>query len=584
MRVKIMTINTIVPYGSNAGFPVTLKNILSPRTIAFGEKKPFVFFIENVSYDDLGTFSDDGNAVTIKVTVAERGVFGGGAALFSSPYCRTRDLCINHSFEWISPGEGIQFSGVLEISELTRYFAFETASIMTTLCVETHESIERCEFEFEMQVTPHYVSPPEDDPYDVLLVINSETTYQEVSSWKLLLREIGLGSVGILNMSLYGGLNMHQRMPDGNRLVDDLENKTVVILNNSYANDYGDKCQPSDQVSLSDIFQSAHDADINTYFVGGDHINMSHYLIPVEGRSPDEHDILKIVKRYLSPHEPTEKDMIEAAENVNRELMKKYPSRCHLVVYDYDPQMISDHELWRKYFLGTVEVYSSLMKSEASISSLLLDEGGIHRVERFKRFHKFNILKLENFDEKLKLISSNMMTESSRSLLAKAILSDIICEQVTYRDESWDIDLHKKAIKGAIGKLQQLCVYVSNGDEKKFAVKLFLNMRFFLLKIQDDPLLNRNSEITKLSKQKVSATLKKLKKIVGRDWYKRAEEEITDNLSDLGIQEMIDLFLNPLGTRYKVLQDNNLEVTEKVMSQSEFLEIQNQSQKINMQF
>lgn len=571
-------------------YPVQITSHIGVKAITIQEAAPFAFAIRNISSKPLT--QDDSRAIHTLIKGVSNRYFKEKDFLY---YDETGELChsktgIFQPFDKLEPGQVQVISGLVQFSpkcgdQLNRSVGVSSLLSLQQLGPYSDKGAMPIDFRLsELQLTEGYLPPSDDYEPDVLLVTDSSISRQMIDKWRGLLDAIGLNNASIWNMTLYGGLNLHQELQHGRSLTQDFAEKTIVIFHTD---------ESSDLWSMSDLFLAARDNDINTYIVGPKHVSFKPSLIPVDGVTPvahrsrkrlirslveedddrasNEYDTVEITKKYRFGRTPKEKHLIAKAKEVNEALSEAIPDRCFVVAYDYQLQEVGD-----KYSLGNIVVHSSLKKSEASIASLFspLDE-----VDARKEQHQYSLLKLLNFDQKIELISKLHSGECG-PILGQAILSDISDEQKAYREEKWKGSMSTDDIKEGLDKLQLLTSYEAGDGEEEYVMNLLFQTKYLgdrLCSRKDKLIPGRRGKIVRDRTNKlVSRAFDRIKDVIDDDTISQCKSSVKDKLRSFdSIEDLLQSFCDPMDIHKHgvLMQDNSKDITDKVMPLSQINEV-----------
>ncbi len=572
--------------GIRVQYPIQISSHIGVQAITIQEAAPFAFTIRNISSKPL-TEEDSRSIHTLIKGVANR-YFKENDFIY---YDETGELCssdrsIFKPFDKLEPGKVQVISGLIQFSSLCRDRLNRKTDIRSTLSLQqlgSYSDRGPMPIDFRLsslQLTEGYLPPSDDYEPDVLLVTDSTISRRIIDKWRALLEAIGLANVSIWNMTLYGGLNLHQELKRGSSLSQDFAEKTIVLFHTD---------ESSNLWSMSDLFLAARDSDINTYIVGAKHVSFEPFLIPTDGDTPvahrsrrrlirsliqerndrasNEYDTVEITKKYRFGRTPKEKHLIAKANEVNEALSEALPDRCFVVAYDY--QLHEDDD---KYSLGNIVVHSSLKKSEASIASLF---SPVNEVDARKEQHQYSLLKLLNFDQKIELISELHNGESG-PILSQAILSDIADEQKVYREEKWKGSMSTDDIKEGLAKVQLLSGYVANHGEEEYIMNLLLHTKHLadrLCSRKDKLLPSRRGKIVRDRTNKlVGRAFNRIKDGIDGEVKSQCKSAVKDRLRTFeSPEEMLQSLCDPLDIHKHgvLMQDNSKDITDKVMPVSQ---------------
>ena len=223
-------------------YPVELSTIVSTSTIGPGEESPIVFKITNISSKDIGSNTDEGRVLRVKVNVSvEEDI----------PHGKVKTALDRNDFYIISEEGNIIESDTyfLDINNLSA-----NSSCTQCFTVKFKEGVESYSFVFltitlelgdindiksfkpiqqrtiDVQIAEAY-SPNSNS--NTLLIVNNKTSKVEVQEWKELVELVTKKPLSIYNISLYGGLDPHKiRESDGKCLIDDFAGGMMILLNN----------------------------------------------------------------------------------------------------------------------------------------------------------------------------------------------------------------------------------------------------------------------------------------------------------------------------------------------------------------
>ncbi|KAN0018807.1 hypothetical protein ACTFIU_008740 [Dictyostelium citrinum] len=117
---------------------------------------------------------------------------------------------------------------------------------------------------FEIQLSEGYLSSLFN--CDILLVVNNQSEYDEITQWKLLAHQLGL-TLNVWNSGLYQGFMLNHRKADGRTLLQDFRSKTIVYLDNNYVKD--EMLYPaSEYIRSKEFLNAAYHHGIHVLMVG----------------------------------------------------------------------------------------------------------------------------------------------------------------------------------------------------------------------------------------------------------------------------------------------------------------------------
>ncbi|KAK5575052.1 hypothetical protein RB653_010307 [Dictyostelium firmibasis] len=116
----------------------------------------------------------------------------------------------------------------------------------------------------EIQLAEGYISSMFN--CDILLVVNNQSEYDEITQWRLLASQLGL-TINVWNSALYQGFILNHRKVDGRTLLQDFRSKTIVYLDNNFVKD--EMLYPaSEYIRSKEFLNAAYHHGIHVLMVG----------------------------------------------------------------------------------------------------------------------------------------------------------------------------------------------------------------------------------------------------------------------------------------------------------------------------
>ena len=270
--------------------------------------------------------------------------------------------------------------------------------------------------------------------------------------------------------------------------------------------------------------------------------------------TPDERIVVE--KKFLLCTRPNEAALKKQAEKLARELKRRYPDECISCVYDYAPQQLSGNK-WR---VGVIELRRGLGVAAAKIACRGADESVMNQYS-IDDIDQFGILKLLPFQRKLELISRVLGNKKLSETLSAVILSDLVDEQVAFRQRKWSGVLPKDKLPVRLGVVRSFVEFdfstlCGSTDGKQFLKELLV--RYELL-ISEQPSFvdyilprRRNRILTKVCEEfiqrlfaEVGVTASELSKL-RKEYRKEFDQTHKSGVEERRVK-LLNAYSRPLG-------------------------------------
>lgn len=329
--------------------------------------------------------------------------------------------------------------------------------------------------ESTLQLSENYIYDPHSE---FLLITNSKTTGEEVAAWKEIILLLG-SNLTIWNVSLYSGIDFNYKRKDGGSFIEQLVNKTIIILNNKYIDDFTneEKTIFTEDLCLAEIYYAAKKAMISTYVVGSrlDLCNQSILQFMTNkyaeqnsdsegfeqfsiGNAISSQTAIKSYFYCLSLN--YENDLKKMANALQKDLYAKNPDKQQIIAYYNNGKCLTEKAgcLSQEHELGEILVWDGISNLQAKIA-FCEDNPSSHWQLDTKHKHAFTLLKLLSFEKKLNFLIVNYHVQSTYTLIFNAILSDLADEQYVWRQHKWSGYYPKKILKNSLTTLNFLAEF-----------------------------------------------------------------------------------------------------------------------------
>ncbi|MES2768441.1 MAG: hypothetical protein V4596_04780 [Bdellovibrionota bacterium] len=445
-------------------FPVEITPITVLRSVAPGEASHIIWEVKNISNRDFGSETELKRQIITDLNLAGGDLpadqleildENGNRFENSNPFARAilslgpkgsgRDTAIVRAIVKVKPeaAENVHRSHKLQ----TRLALSDENGKFRD--VQFHEQ--------EIRVLQYFNSK---EQLDWLVVINNDTTREEVDAWKKLARSRGK-RLDVWDLSSYGVLDLQSRILDNKSLADLLGGKLVILLNNSFDPGIG-STKGQFFLAQKDFLLSASTKGINFYIPGqfsedrsenilerllvphgdiliNEHGNQKQFFNYVrdswdsfrkgqrgknevsmdETHVITEEDFLSIkgsdvrfrhfvegfsyffATRFMVWGKPSEKYIKKIAEKTGNLLNFYFPNRKFVVTYEFDPQLKQESNFlfFKKWNLGRIEVRRTNDKNLGAAVVLDVKDDKLHSQDFVLGKENFAALGLsENFE------------------------------------------------------------------------------------------------------------------------------------------------------------------------------------------
>ena len=341
---------------------------------------------------------------------------------------------------------------------------------------------------FAVQLGVAYVRDPHKE---LLLVVNSRTTAAEVRAWEQLAAEMQTGGVSIWNVSLYGALSLTEAVASHD-LHEDARKKTIVVLNNPYDTDVGEKTAAG-FLGRGGLLRAAR-AGIATYVLSPAAVDFVGLLRPAAALHPVEHGSLADFKAAVAGRRagvqrlPLGSDRFPVQvsslfKGLGRRYLLRQAQRAAALLEDADPERLyaldvrvdlqlvgPRHPLrpWalrgfgKAWQLGTIQVTRGLDVAARALTACVVPEAQMHGREFvLGPANREALCRALRFDRKLALLAALVDGHDGDSPIMQPLLRGIVAdlreEQYALRQRPWRGALHPSRIPGKLPRLQALC-------------------------------------------------------------------------------------------------------------------------------
>jgi hypothetical protein len=367
-------------------FPVAFR-LDGPPSLAQGEQGRVRLHVTNISQSTLG--GGDALDRMVSLFLKERVAAGSGFSLAVGNTKKELKQGLTLPVESLAPGETRTIEGIVSVP--ADYPAQSAFSFDTTLNIG---KIEDPKIPRPIQEAGHRISIASkyhtDLSADIALVINSETTTEEIGAWQQLLEnKLGFRMV-TWNATYYGNFDLDREFVDDPRwhLLRDFKGKTVIVLNNSFRSYFGVETTAMQLLSHQSFVKAVGEYGVSFMVVSpsGDAESVFPDLLrskPGEGSrvyastddlirgldiahrdrlganlrapmGPDIHSVAIVENRFSSA---TESALQARAELLDRQLRLLWPQRRYCVIYDFKGEVLRPGTISRsKVYLGDLWV------------------------------------------------------------------------------------------------------------------------------------------------------------------------------------------------------------------------------------
>lgn len=296
-------------------FPVEISPVVGAHAVAHGEEAPIVWRITNVSSREIGGDTPEGRMLGSCFQLIGRSldehrlVFRDREGRVAAP-----GDGLAAGVDRLAPGASADVVGTVEFDRsVPPYTRVRTGAFLELGALdEPNEAARVQRRDFDLQLAEAYVRQPD---ADMLLVVNSSTTADEIAMWRTLARAAGR-VVNLWNCSYYDGATFFTPLAclGGRCLADDFRGGVVVFLNNYFSPDtagfLGDHAMEC--IQSGELYRLVHDANAHIYVAGSNEgMRLRHELMPPPSR-PSGRDF-PMPQRFVEDEAPAQRVRHEAA-------------------------------------------------------------------------------------------------------------------------------------------------------------------------------------------------------------------------------------------------------------------------------
>lgn len=557
-------------------YPIEISPVIGTTSVNLDEEAIFAIRVHNVSKKALGVDTESLRTAYVKIEVKS-----SEAIQRSDVFFGTKDNIkilgteeITHSVNNIKPNEKLVFSDSIQFSNKA-LLPYQKLHLVASLYIggigERKVQHVRCiqKQTFEIQLAEPY--KPNANA-DLLLVINSETTKQEIEHWHSLTKKLGL-ILSIWNVSLYDGISFYlnkNRMAD--TALQGFQGKTVIFLNQPFYDGVNDTQCATEMLPSFELFQIARDLKIKTYVIGNS--------IKIEEQyRPSAEDVRKyaesifIEKRVLKSSQANLEAFYKKIQKLNTKHKKQDPRFQYVMVENFNKQLVSKHLFVSKYQLGEVKLIQAPNCNQTYFLHLPVSNQAIHDSSFiYSEDNVYAVLKMLPFEKKLMLIQ--MLEQTDRSVLRQALLSDLMDEQFTFSKEKWTGQWSQEQLKENLTHLNTFINWDWSGileDDQKceWVLNCLIYFRRAVKKqvlVKDYLLPNRRQRIlASATINLIDGFINKTLKIEKSRWKTLYHLE-KQALSQIDRYDLRDLIRNPL--KWPHFQKNSWVAENSLVSES----------------
>ncbi|NGX51670.1 MAG: hypothetical protein K1060chlam2_01543, partial [Chlamydiae bacterium] len=359
---------------------------------------------------------------------------------------------------------------------------------------------------FTIQLSDSYIY---DDAAQFLLVINNNTSGQEVQAWRTRLKEVFDSNVMVWNASLYNGFSLFHQKSDTTRLIDQIRGKTLIILDYQYKNNDQQTQTISSQIPKGELFRAAKEAGIHTLLVGSKTLltNFTQLQVDIPGTEhKNSAAFLKALKNSelsketfsarfhifsneaTSTNLPSKNKLIRKAEDLAMKLFQKYPWKQFHIYYKHNPEKLGKPIFFRqRWKIGTLTVAEGLTPLAPSlVQTNFRNIQAPWTIASDKNLYALS--RTVGFAQRLKRYP-DIKTGSQRKIIAESILSDICDEFHALTQQRGNLGLNSKDLQKGLPKLKELATLLQRSDtyekniQQEFS-RIFLLARMIVVRIR----------------------------------------------------------------------------------------------------
>jgi hypothetical protein len=404
-------------------YPIEISAFSMARSVGPGEEIPVMWKIKNISSRSYGLDSELERAIRTALQrvggSAEADHFqffdsSGRQNLVSQTY--TQDI-IN-----LPAGEEIVIEGRLQISE--QALAYTDIQMATVLHLENQQGEMRSiqANELGLRISQLYRYNPQSE---YLLITNHNTQRQEFLAWGQLFRRMGV-SFDVWDLSYYGHLSLRQGLEQtgGQALFDLLENKTLILLNNS---------SDSQRVSMGELAGLLSQRQANFLVLGGERAQLGRQYVEImqeaSGLFEAEQETLSTrFSRLMFWSSPNVGHLEQEVHNLAQQRLAQSPRTRFYMHYRFAPEL-SESGLFRQtYNLGNVVYAQTLTPGGGRYVALPLSPQELSEPNTINSEELIRAVLLpSSFEFKLERLLNNN-EHSIQRFIADSLLYDLFLE------------------------------------------------------------------------------------------------------------------------------------------------------------
>ena len=461
-------------------YPAQMEKIASVNSISIQEEALMSVRLNNISNGNLGHASDANRIVTLKYRVLPNGETTASDVCFFS---KEGDQCLGASgltkvVAHMPAHTSTTLSGSLKFADpdLAPYtrvkigVSLELGALTEPDNANTVKTVQRREFEVQLSDLYRY------NPHaDFLLVTNANTQKREMDNWRSLAGDLGL-KFSSWNCSMYNGISFYRDQPVPDRgepiagpsaeqlcankhmtqqtpLGGHFTDKTVVFLNYPAP----DQKTSTDTLPSLELFHCAQAPYNLKFYTIGKAVGNRDQFFP-DQLTVDHVRPIPLIERYFLCKRTSKDRLRRAAERHARRLHKEHPDKQFTVVYNYVNQRLPERHWGRKqHHVGDLK--TCLAPNENMFIHHPLIPGRENQIDSVLSTDTvFGLFKSLSMAKKVSLVNNmiRQYSEEQKTILKKAILSDLVDEHDVFSRDKWTGSLGKKHLKEHLTTLRQV--------------------------------------------------------------------------------------------------------------------------------
>jgi hypothetical protein len=197
--------------------------------------------------------------------------------------------------------------------------------------------------------------------------------------------------------------------------------------------------------------------NVATYLITEDNTDCSEIIMPREGTSESK---ITYQKRQFLWSKPSEAALKEKALAYQQQLLLTDPSRQQAIFYSFSPKKLTQGwSLFPKWELSYVITENTLSNKSNKVT--VKKQPSLQNInEAHKDLDGFHLIKLLPLSEKLNKLSDMSLSEHAKSIVTKAIISDMIDELRLYGEAKWHGVFTQEKLKLALTTLNTVIQYI----------------------------------------------------------------------------------------------------------------------------